>query len=43
METSRMMLYAGIAVLVSVAAYMILIAEPDPEEPINLVHLLFGQ
>lgn len=42
METSRIMLYAGIALAVVVVVYMILVAEPDPDNPTNMVHLLFG-
>lgn len=41
METSRIMLYAGIALVVVIVVYTILVAEPDQDNPTNLVHLLF--
>lgn len=40
MESSRMALYTFIALISMVVAYYILVREPPPDWPINLIHLL---
>ncbi len=41
MKPSRMALYFVIALLVVIIAYVVLVKEPPPDWPINLIHLLF--
>jgi len=40
MKPSRMALYLFIAFIAAVIAYYILVQEPSPDWPINLIHLL---
>ncbi|MBT0652423.1 hypothetical protein [Geomobilimonas luticola] len=42
MKPSRIALYIIIGLLVVMIAYSILVKEPPPGWPINLIHLLFG-
>ncbi|WP_281412928.1 hypothetical protein [Geobacter grbiciae] len=41
METSRLVLYSVIVVVVLLLCYFILVAEPSQDWPANIIHLLF--
>lgn len=40
MNTSRMVLYLVLALIAALIAYYLLVKEPHPDWPINLIHLL---
>lgn len=40
MKPSRMALYIVIALIATMVAYSVLVREPRPDRPINLIHLL---